>query len=1072
MATNQKQEVELLIKAGTEGLRSIGQLVKELDALGEDTGEASEQLQGLAGSLKELKDQQRLVKQFADLKRETRDLARDQQTAKERATELGKALADTEKPTRAQTDEFKKARSASRQADQAWQSNQQRLNQLRDSLNEAGISTTDLAGEQQRVKSEIRGVDQQIGGLASELTQLRDSAGEASEGTRQLSDEAEQGTTRLGRFQKRLSGLNPILGKVGSGLKAVGSAIAGATAAVAAGAATLTVFTKSQADLANELNNTSQALGLSREEIQLWRIAGERLGMEGDKITDVLRDVTERLGEFAATGTGEAADVLDTLNIKIRDLRDLSPDQQLLKLAEAIDQVGSKSEQVALLEQLASDASQLQPLLTNNAALLRQVAEEARAAGAIYSDEDLEKLTRANEIYEKVDLRIKGLVRRLGSELAPVVSDATNAVLKLFDQEEGGQKLVDLFRSLIRSAQRFATGLIENQESIRSGFEGIVQTLQFFGNTARAVFSSLQTVVAGWTTLVSGSLSTLLTAVQGVAKGLNAIGVVSDSAYSAVKARAEAARQSTVDLAKQTAEYGKNAVRAGADAFGAFSETEKAAKKSGDEVRKTAEETKKAADEQAKSQPKVIELIDDQARATERARSELQKLGVDAGAALEGISSDARASISSLTEIADEIEQIGVNSEKSADIFLNGVGNALTEISTAEEFRLIEQQVRELFSEDKIDNRALQQALTEIKERQQEIAGEDISSSTDDLKESADKAADSVENLEDKLKAAEEEAKQARDEFREAWGASFGAALTSARESVTALSNAARNLFESRTGGNAFVQETIETRDALEQARQEVGELDRAAGRLRNNTFAEWFNNVALQAARARQEFFQQKLQLEDLTASVEAGQYSMSQLDQLSQSAASQFDLLDSQQLSGLQSAIESARSRMESLNSSAESTLNSLRQRLADISGDTEEAQRLQYEAERERLQAQLDEAREAGATSAAADYSAALQQLQKINEIEQRNRREEENQRERAAADRQREQEQAERERQQARREQSTTTNQQQSQPAPSGQRITLQAPSGREVDVETRDPGALLAALEEAGLRSVS
>jgi hypothetical protein len=38
----------LLIKAGTEGLKFIGQRVKELEALGQDTGKASEKLKGLA----------------------------------------------------------------------------------------------------------------------------------------------------------------------------------------------------------------------------------------------------------------------------------------------------------------------------------------------------------------------------------------------------------------------------------------------------------------------------------------------------------------------------------------------------------------------------------------------------------------------------------------------------------------------------------------------------------------------------------------------------------------------------------------------------------------------------------------------------------------------------------------------------------------------------------------------------------------------------------------------------------------------------------------------------------------
>jgi hypothetical protein len=141
-----------------------------------------------------------------------------------------------------------------------------------------------------------------------------------------------------------------------------------------------------------------------------------------------------------------------------------------------------------------------------------------------------------------------------------------------------------------------------------------------------------------------------------------------------------------------------------------------------------------------------------------------------------------------------------------------------------------------------------------------------------------------------------------------------------------------------------------------------------------------------------------------------------MEELARLSDNAANKFSLLDDQRLSGLQSAIDSARDKLDSLNSSAESTLNSLSQRLAEIQGDTEEAQRLQYEAEKKRLVEMQRQAQQEGADNAAADYGKALDQLKQINSIEQRNRTEAENAREKEAVDRQRDQERAERERQQ--------------------------------------------------------
>ncbi|MFP3490008.1 hypothetical protein R0K20_20650, partial [Staphylococcus sp. SIMBA_130] len=87
-------------------------------------------------------------------------------------------------------------------------------------------------------------------------------------------------------------------------------------------------------------------------------------------------------------------------------------------------------------------------------------------------------------------------------------------------------------------------------------------------------------------------------------------------------------------------------------------------------------------------------------------------------------------------------------------------------------------------------------------------------------------------------KQAAEEAEKARDRFRDAWGAAFAKAISNARQSVTELSTAARNLFEEKIGGNAFVDESISASEALEQTRQRVDELASARRRLMSNSFA------------------------------------------------------------------------------------------------------------------------------------------------------------------------------------------------------------------------------------------
>lgn len=1072
MATNQKQEVELLIKAGTEGLKSIGQLVKELEALGQDTGEASEKLEGLAGALSELRDQQKLVRQFADLKSQTKDLADQQAKAKDRATELGKALAQTEKPTRAQRNEFEKAKKASRDADQAWQDNQRQLNGLRDSLSDAGISTRDLSSEQQRIKREIAGVDAEIGSVTSELTQMRDSAKAAAGGSRELGDDVQKSGTRVSKFRERLQGLNPILGKVGAGLKTAGLAVAGFVAAAGASVATLTVFSKGQAKLADELTNTSNAIGVNREQLQLWRIAGDRVGLSGEKVSDILRNVAERLGEFSRTGGGEAADVMDTLNLKIEEFRNLSPDEQLLKLGAAIGDLGSKSEQVALLEKLASDASQLQPLLEDNAAGLREIFEQAQQEGAIYSEEELNKLNRANDIYNKIDLKLKGLTARIGAQLAPAVGEATDKVVELFGQSGAGEALVSLFTRLSESAIGFLQDLSTNSKSIGESFSTLTNTLSFLGNTAVAVFRGAQSAAAYFLTFVATGIAGVMSAAQGLAFALNKVGVVSDSAYNNIAAKAEAARASVIDLQNKTIEYGTKAAEAGKAAIKAFEETGEAAKKSGKDAEGSVGTLTALAEDIETAGEAAEKAMRKQERATEDARKGLSEYGVDVKEVMTGITSEAQEAIDGVGALASKIEEAGLTSEQSAEAFKVGFGEAIESVNTREGLTALQDKIKGLKEAGDIGAAGANEALETIRLKLAELTGLDLDLGLEDVPEDSDKAGEGIDKVKEKTKQAAEEAEKARDRFRDAWGAAFAKAISNARQSVTELSTAARNLFEEKIGGNAFVDESISASEALEQTRQRVDELASARRRLTSNSFAAWFADTALAAAEVKQEFYEQAVAIESLTDRINAGSLSLDQLDSVAARATNQFNLLDNERLQGLQSAIDAARTKIESLNSSAESTLNSLRQRLADISGDTEEAQRLQYEAERKRLQEQLEQARQAGADSAAEDYARALEQLEKINKIEQQNRREAENERERQAAERQRQQEQAERERQQFERQRNTTTNQQQSVQSRGSQTIILQTPSGERTEVQTDDPDSLLRTLEEVGLRSTS
>ncbi|HCP19581.1 MAG TPA: hypothetical protein DIT77_00140 [Marinobacter hydrocarbonoclasticus] len=1053
MAGGNDERVNLLISAAVDGLKNVEGLISDLQeleksgrvelpdnsaALREGLGKTSEEMQALAGRLTELREQQGLVTQFAELKRETKELAEQQQAAKARATELGKALAQTEAPTRAQVQEFERAKKAAQGADEAWISNNRQLNELRGEMEAAGISTKDLAGEQVRIRKELDGVNTQAASLSSELTEMGQSAQQAAPATEDVAEAAED----LGEKADKSSGL---LSKLGSGLKTVAAGATALVAGIGASAATLTVFSRGQASLADELTNTANAIGANREALQVWQIAGERVGLTGDKVADILRSVTERLGEFGATGGGEAAQVMEALNLKIEDFQNLRPEEQMLKFAAAIESL-PKEQQVAMLEKLASDASQLQPLLENNAAGLKAIQAAAEEEGAIYTDEELDKLLKANDIYNDITLKIQGLTRRIGAELAPVVADATDKVVDLFDQNEMGEKLIDLFKRLTDWGADMAAKLVENADSISAGFGTLWNTIESGASGAMTLFRGLQTIVSGFVTLVSSSFAGILSIAEGVAFAMNKVGLVSDQTYNNISAKAGAARDTVVDLAKQTAEYGRKTVEAGKGVVGAFDDAAESGKKLQEETEKgigtlttLAENVetavRKAGDETTKAGQKAKDLADSYEVLNVKSQQALNEAADKAQEAFEKIRASG-------TATKDKIEETFAAYAQSV-------------IETGDKTRIsaLEAEAAQL---------GLRDALKEVK-AQAEESGNAASSSAEDIATKAGNAADETKRLAEETKKAKQEAEEAREKFREALGAAFSKAISNAREQVTALSVAARNLFEMKIGGNAFVAESESAADALERARQRTDELASARRRLMSSSLAAWFADTALAAAEVEEKFWSQAVAMENLQGKIDSGSFSLDQLNRLSETAANRFDLLDKQRLSGLQSAIDSAKQKLQSLTDTADNTLNSLRQRLADIRGDTEEAQRIQYEAERKRLQEQLEQARQAGADEAAADYQQSLDTLEKIYQIEQKNRREAENAREKEAADRAREQQLAEIERQRAQRELSQPTTSQARTETVKTVNVNL---GGQSFRVLADDQDALLRALENA------
>jgi hypothetical protein len=149
--------------------------------------------------------------------------------------------------------------------------------------------------------------------------------------------------------------------------------------------------------LAKELTNLSRISGTNVEDFQKFAIAARTVGIEQDKLADILKDVNDKFGDYSATGAGPLADFFENIAPKVGitadAFRNLSSDQALGLYVKTLQDAGVNQQELTFyMEALASDATALSPLLLNNAEALNAIGSSAEDLGQIL-DEDLIKRT-------------------------------------------------------------------------------------------------------------------------------------------------------------------------------------------------------------------------------------------------------------------------------------------------------------------------------------------------------------------------------------------------------------------------------------------------------------------------------------------------------------------------------------------------------------------------------------------------------------------------------------------------------------------------------------------------------
>ncbi|MEN8675882.1 MAG: phage tail tape measure C-terminal domain-containing protein [Alteriqipengyuania sp.] len=209
-----------------------------------------------------------------------------------------------------------------------------------------------------------------------------------------------------------------------------------ATAAATALAGAVVAMTRSTVAAANEIGQLSQVANATPEVFQRWSAASATVGIEQEKLAQILQDVNDRVGDFLQTGGGPMADFFENIAPRVGVTADqfarLSGPEALQLYVDSLERAGvSQQEMTFYLEAMASDTTRLIPLLQNGGAEMTRLGAQAQALGAVLDADAITAMHRSELALVSIGQVFTGVRNRIAVALAPTLEAAANAFVAL-----------------------------------------------------------------------------------------------------------------------------------------------------------------------------------------------------------------------------------------------------------------------------------------------------------------------------------------------------------------------------------------------------------------------------------------------------------------------------------------------------------------------------------------------------------------------------------------------------------------------------------------------------------------
>ncbi|EPJ5256225.1 phage tail protein, partial [Acinetobacter baumannii] len=299
------------------------------------------------------------------------------------------------------------------------------------------------------------------------------------------------------RIGSAFDGITSKLGALRGGALVAAGAVAGlavgGTVAATAGLATLAI------EVANnnvELARFSALANTSIQSFQGLSGAAQTLGFSQEKLSDMMKDFNEKIGEFASVGSGGAKDFFEQIAVKTEsgaegakklaeEMSKMDGVEALQTYVDKLEEAGVNQQQMSFyLESMGSDLTGLIPILQDGGKLWKEYQSAMEEAGIITGEEAIQKSIELKAQTEVLQMQYTGLKNQLAQAVMPALSGVISHFMNGTTKGGAFTGVIQTLGSVAKGVAVVIVGLGAGLQNLVRLMSGVMSNLRTIGSTA------------------------------------------------------------------------------------------------------------------------------------------------------------------------------------------------------------------------------------------------------------------------------------------------------------------------------------------------------------------------------------------------------------------------------------------------------------------------------------------------------------------------------------------------------------------------------------------------------------